>query len=730
MTVSTVVDHNDYTGNGVTISFPYTFRIFKKTDLAVSVIDLSENITVLVLDTDYTVTNAGGYNGGNVVLTSPLANGWQISIARELEPTQETDLRNQGKFFAEIHEDAFDKLTMLIQQVSSLFRLALRKPSSIANWYDALNNYIRNLKDPRDPQDAATKNYTDNLVGSNFNRTLRVPESSIPQLPPANLRANMIQGFDSAGNPVMLVPQSGSAADVLLQLASTDPGKGDALIAVKQPYTNSVARTQHDVNADYISVKDFGAVGDGVTNDTDAIQAAIVYGKDNKVKVYIPSGVYIVTTLTVYPYTVLEGAGRTTELKLLDGYNGDVIVGVNSYNWFGMTDHHTITNTCYNTELCNFVINGNVTTFDGSRTGNGIAIWGSRLRIWNIDIKNVAESGMRTDYYDNDYDSSEPWYESTFNQIRISNCGHHGWYCAGPHDLQSNDVTIIDGSRVGNNRYDGICITSNCSGNFVNLHASNSSINGGDLLRHRHAGNIEGPCRFAGGTTFEGSASACVRIASSGCQFDDSCAYYAPWGDNTTCYVMQLEGANLSKIRGKIGGPTTERSSSMISVGLRFMASAPTSTADINLMIDGCSMPVTFGNNTTLEQGPDGDGGNNKVVIQAYYSGPISYGIYGQPNTAGRTELDIRLGGKVDQRIMSERQNRRFTMAAGASYQWNYKYRFGSTPILTYSIDSPAAVPTGQVWTVGVSMYSTTFFNNTGTSITVNASVERGLLDV
>ncbi|MCL7670014.1 phage tail protein, partial [Enterobacter cloacae complex sp. OE43NF] len=154
MTVSTVVDHNDYTGNGVTTSFPYTFRIFKKTDLAVSVIDLSENITELVLDTDYTVTNAGGYNGGSVVLTTPLASGWQISIARELEPTQETDLRNQGKFFAEVHEDAFDKLTMLIQQVRSWFSLALRKPTSISNWYDALGNYIRNLKDPRDPQDA------------------------------------------------------------------------------------------------------------------------------------------------------------------------------------------------------------------------------------------------------------------------------------------------------------------------------------------------------------------------------------------------------------------------------------------------------------------------------------------------------------------------------------------------------------------------------------------------
>ncbi len=221
MTVSTEVNHNEYTGNGVTTTFPYTFRVFNKSDLVVQVIDLEENIAVLAPDTDYTVTGAGGYNGGNVILSKALANGYQISISRELKVTQETDLRNQGKFFAEVHEDAFDKLTMLIQQVRSWFSLALRKSSFVANYYDALGNYIRNLRDPSRPHDAATKSYVDGVAETNLSRTLRTPEP-ISTLPGVEQRKNKIVAMDDSGNPIMVLPESGSATDVMLQLAATD----------------------------------------------------------------------------------------------------------------------------------------------------------------------------------------------------------------------------------------------------------------------------------------------------------------------------------------------------------------------------------------------------------------------------------------------------------------------------------------------------------------------------
>lgn len=336
MTVSTVVDHNDYIGNGVTTSFPYTFRIFKKTDLSVSVVDLSGNITVLVLDTDYSVTNAGGYSGGAVILNSPLANGWQISISRELEPTQETDLRNQGKFFAEVHEDVFDKLTMLIQQGMSLARLALRKPSSIANFYDAIGNYITNLRDPVKSQDAATKNYVDNAV-------LNIPLIGIDK---EWVRTNFYPLILETKSQVVLgsyiepTHEAVRIQETVYPLSVKLNGYVTSINLTVKPYfivANGVK--SHLLDIDWfkkgeIHSRSYWCATDGVTSDSDCLQAMIddipyVSDTQTAANVYFdkPDICYLLTNpMYVYEkdYTNFIGQGAAiTRFKLADGMTGN-----------------------------------------------------------------------------------------------------------------------------------------------------------------------------------------------------------------------------------------------------------------------------------------------------------------------------------------------------------------------------------------------------------------------
>lgn len=90
---------------------------------------------------------------------------------------------------------------------------------------------------------------------------------------------------------------------------------------IKQIGTGASNRTITSKLQDFVSVKDFGAVGDGVTDDTAAIQAAInAHGK-----VHIPAGLYLVDptiSILLRSGTQLIGDGRNQSILVAKSGGG------------------------------------------------------------------------------------------------------------------------------------------------------------------------------------------------------------------------------------------------------------------------------------------------------------------------------------------------------------------------------------------------------------------------
>ena len=75
-----------------------------------------------------------------------------------------------------------------------------------------------------------------------------------------------------------------------------------------QTGTGATARTVDAKLKDTVSVKDFGAVGDGVADDTAAIQAAINTNKE----VFVPKGTYnLSASLTMTLNQQIRGESQT-----------------------------------------------------------------------------------------------------------------------------------------------------------------------------------------------------------------------------------------------------------------------------------------------------------------------------------------------------------------------------------------------------------------------------------
>jgi hypothetical protein len=86
--------------------------------------------TTWVETIDYSLTGAGNPAGGTVTATTAPVSGTTLAILRIVPETQATDYPDGGAFPSGSHEQALDKLTMLIQQHSEEIARALVLPAS------------------------------------------------------------------------------------------------------------------------------------------------------------------------------------------------------------------------------------------------------------------------------------------------------------------------------------------------------------------------------------------------------------------------------------------------------------------------------------------------------------------------------------------------------------------------------------------------------------------------
>lgn len=264
MAVGSGTPYNLHTGNGVTVTFGYTFTLLDAADLVVRVAG--------VVTTAYTVSGLGSPSGGAVTFTTAPANGASVELLRVIGLTRLTDYQNNGDLLAPTLNADFDRLWMAVQGVDYDNAASVRAP---------------------------------------------FPEQ-INELPAAAARAERLLGFDGTGQPVAVVPDAQSAAALATALASAGPGEGTAMIQHAPNYVNAAARFLHLKLGEWVSVTDFGAIGDGVANDTDALNNAFASGA--RLVVGVAGHTYLVRHTgtvsingTAYRYCVRVPSGVTAD---------------------------------------------------------------------------------------------------------------------------------------------------------------------------------------------------------------------------------------------------------------------------------------------------------------------------------------------------------------------------------------------------------------------------------
>jgi hypothetical protein len=241
MPVQEQTTYTEHVGNGVTTTFAYQFKVLELQDLEVQV-------DGVIQVGNYSVTGLGVDAGGTVVFDVAPANLAAILLISEVVLERATDYQEDGDLQSGTLDDDFDRLWLAAQGGKAKISSAIRVP---------------------------------------------VPEQ-VPPLPKAASRKDRLLAFDATtGAPEL----SEFTATQVANAVAAAYGTGSTLDALTfiQAGADAVPRTAQDKMRENVSVsvKDYGAKGDGVTDDSDAINAALQYAANVGGEVLFPPGTYL-----------------------------------------------------------------------------------------------------------------------------------------------------------------------------------------------------------------------------------------------------------------------------------------------------------------------------------------------------------------------------------------------------------------------------------------------------
>ena len=345
MSATTIIVNDEtprrqYTATGGQTVFDFPFPFFENGDLEVYKTPAGQTADdandILTITSDYTVSGADTQNGGKITLTSGAAAGDIITILRVVDIDRTADYQAAGDLLAETLNREQDTEIMISQQLREEADRSMRLQKSDikvdmtlpaqADRVDGILQFDSNGEPTVVSASQFVAGLSGAIIGANYitnnatgdGTTVNFTLSSAPGSK-GNLQI-YIDGvyqnkatFSLAGTTVTFTeapPLNASVEFIIGYSIGSTNDAGD--VSFTQQGIGSVTRTVEAKLYESVSVKDFGAIGDGVTDDTVAVQTAVDSGSSS---VYFPDGTYLINAVAL-PSNIRLFGGGTIKGKL------------------------------------------------------------------------------------------------------------------------------------------------------------------------------------------------------------------------------------------------------------------------------------------------------------------------------------------------------------------------------------------------------------------------------